>query len=205
MDPYLELELPNDADEEEIKLKYRHLANIHHPDKGGDEEKFKRIKEAYELLSDPIRRKSYDMSGDAESNLQIRNNAIDHINQMLNSVIPNFDAEAGDLLQEMRAQIMSIKDEMSNNISICNKFKENLNKVIARLNVNNNKKNLLLEFVQKQLEQRDREHKDFTQRILVCDLEIEILKDYSYGLIERIAIAHELKQLVAEPGVEPRT
>lgn len=205
MDPYLELELPIDADEEEIKLKYRHLANIHHPDKGGDEEKFKRIKEAYELLSDPIRRKSYDMSGDAESNLQIRNNAIDHINQMLNSVIPNFDAETGDLIQEMRNQIVTIRDELKNNICICNKFKENLNKVIARLNVNTNKKNLLLEFVQTQLEQRDREHKDFTRRILVCDLEIEILKDYSYGLIERIAISHELKQLVAEPGVEPRT
>ena len=205
MDPYLELELPIDADEEEIKLKYRHLANIHHPDKGGDEEKFKRIKEAYEILSDSIRRKSYDMSGDAESNLQIRNNAIDHINQMLNSVIPNFDAEVGDLIQEMRNQVMSIKDEMTNNISICNKFKANLNKVIARLNVNDNKKNLLLDLVQKQLEQRDREHADFTRRILVCDIEIEILKDYSYGLIERIAISHELKQLVAEPGVEPRT
>ena len=205
MDPYLELELPIDADEEEIKLKYRHLANIHHPDKGGDEEKFKRIKEAYEILSDSIRRKSYDMSGNAESNLQIRNNAIDHINQMINSVIPNFDVEAGDLIQEMRNQVLNIKAEMTNNISICNKFKENLNKVIARLNVNNDKKNLLLEFVQKQLEQRDREHADFTQRILVCDLEIEILKDYSYGLIERVAISHELKQLVAEPGVEPRT
>ena len=203
MNPYLELELPNDADEEEIKLKYRHLANIHHPDKGGDEEKFKRIKEAYEILSDPFRRKSYDMSGNAESNLQIRNNAIDHINQMINSVIPNFDVEAGDLIQEMRNQVLNIKAEMTNNISICNKFKENLNKVIARLNVNNDKKNLLLEFVQKQLEQRDREHADFTQRILVCDLEIEILKDYSYGLIERVAISHELKQLVAGDGFAP--
>jgi len=191
MDPYLELELPIDADEELIKLKYRHLANIHHPDKGGDEEKFKRIKEAYEILSDPIRRKSYDMSGDAESNLQIRNNAIDHINQMLNSVIPNFDAETGDLLQEMRSQIITMRDELNNNICICNRFKENLNKVIARLNVKDNKKNLLLDFVQKQLEQRDREHADFTRRILVCDLEIEILKDYSYGLIERIAISHD--------------
>ena len=76
MDPYLELELPIDADEEEIKLKYRHLANIHHPDKGGDEEKFKRIKEAYEILSDSIRRKSYDLSGDAESNLQIEGTLI---------------------------------------------------------------------------------------------------------------------------------
>jgi len=73
MDPYLELEVSIEATDEEIKLKFRSLANIHHPDKGGDEEKFKRIKEAYEILSDPIRKKAYDMSGDAESNLVIRN------------------------------------------------------------------------------------------------------------------------------------
>ena len=51
MDPYLELEVSIDASDDEIKLQYRAMAMIHHPDKGGDEEKFKRIKEAYEILS----------------------------------------------------------------------------------------------------------------------------------------------------------
>ena len=142
MDPYLELEVSIEATDEEIKLKFRSLANIHHPDKGGDEEKFKRIKEAYEILSDPIRKKAYDMSGDAESNLVIRNSAIEHINQMLNAIVPNFDSEAGDLVQEMRNQVLTIKADMANNINICNKYKENLNKVIVRINANHNKKNI---------------------------------------------------------------
>lgn len=199
MDPYLELEVAIDATEEELKLKFRSLANIHHPDKGGDEEKFKRIKEAYEILTDPIRRKAYDMSGDAETNLEIRNNALDHINQMLNDIVPNFDSESGDLVQEMRNQVLAIKADMGNNINLCNKYKDNLNKVVLRINANHNKTNILLESVQRQLEQRNREHENFTLRIKVCDLEIEILKDYHYGIVERIAIPN----MVAGEGFEP--
>jgi curved DNA-binding protein CbpA len=52
------------ADTREIKKAYFELAKIHHPDKGGDEELFKRIKLAYEILSDPIRRKQYDITGE---------------------------------------------------------------------------------------------------------------------------------------------
>ena len=188
MNPYLELEISIDATEEEIKAQYRALAMIHHPDKGGDEEKFKRIKEAYEILSDPIRRKGYDMSGDAESNLQIRNSALDHIAQMMSQIIPEFDSEQGDLFAAMNLEVTKIRQVMFENINVCNKYLENLNKVIVRINAKHSKQNIMLELVQKQIDQRKREHEDFSQRIKVCDLEIEILKDYEYGLIERIAL-----------------
>ena len=38
------------ATPEEIKKAFRKLAHIHHPDKGGNEEKFKEINEAYQYL-----------------------------------------------------------------------------------------------------------------------------------------------------------
>jgi len=41
----------------EIKKKYRELALVHHPDKGGDEEEFKKITEAYEVLTGKSRPK----------------------------------------------------------------------------------------------------------------------------------------------------
>lgn len=45
---------------DELKKVYRKLAMEHHPDKGGDEEKFKKISEAYDILGDESKRAQYD-------------------------------------------------------------------------------------------------------------------------------------------------
>lgn len=48
------------ATKEEIKKTFKKLSKLHHPDKGGDEEKFKEINEAYSVLSDDAKRRQYD-------------------------------------------------------------------------------------------------------------------------------------------------
>src|SRR5437588_10773941 len=66
-DFYQILGVKRDAKPEEIKKAYRRLARKHHPDVNpGDkaaEERFKRITEAHEVLSDPKKRKVYDRFG----------------------------------------------------------------------------------------------------------------------------------------------
>ena len=57
------LGVKKDASEDDIKRAFRRLARKHHPDAGGDEEKFKEINEAYEVLSDAEKRKQYDQYG----------------------------------------------------------------------------------------------------------------------------------------------
>lgn len=62
-DYYKILEVNRDASLETIKKAYRRLALQYHPDKNGGpdaEEKFKKISEAYQVLSDPERRQMYD-------------------------------------------------------------------------------------------------------------------------------------------------
>jgi molecular chaperone DnaJ len=52
------------ASQEEIKKAYRKKAHKHHPDKSdGDEEKFKKVSEAYDVLSDEKKRAQYDKYG----------------------------------------------------------------------------------------------------------------------------------------------
>lgn len=60
MDHYSTLGVARSATPEEIKRAYRKLASQHHPDKGGDKNKFQEIEQAYRILSDPQQRQQYD-------------------------------------------------------------------------------------------------------------------------------------------------
>lgn len=67
-DYYQILGVPRNASDEEIRKAFRKLARQYHPDvaenKSVAEEKFKEINEAYEVLSDPEKRKKYDTLGE---------------------------------------------------------------------------------------------------------------------------------------------
>ena len=66
-DYYEVLGVPRTATEDALKKAFRKLARLYHPDvaknKKEAEEKFKEINEAYEVLSDPAKRKKYDELG----------------------------------------------------------------------------------------------------------------------------------------------
>ncbi|MGH2912141.1 MAG: molecular chaperone DnaJ [Solirubrobacteraceae bacterium] len=88
-DPYEVLGVPRDADEQDVKKAFRRLARELHPDVNAHdpqaEEKFKEAAEAYEILSDPERRATYDRYG--------------HDGLRSGGYAPNFDAfgSIGDL------------------------------------------------------------------------------------------------------------
>lgn len=62
-DYYKVLGINKKASKAEVKKAFRSAAKTHHPDKGGDPEKFKEINEAYEVLSDDNKRQQYDTFG----------------------------------------------------------------------------------------------------------------------------------------------
>lgn len=67
-DYYKILEIPRTASQDDIKKAYRKLAIKYHPDKNPNnpqaEQRFKELNEAYEVLSDPEKRKKYDQFGE---------------------------------------------------------------------------------------------------------------------------------------------
>lgn len=61
-DYYDILGIKETATSDEVRDAFRNLAHKHHPDKGGDAEMFKKISEAYQVLGDSFKRRTYDQS-----------------------------------------------------------------------------------------------------------------------------------------------
>ncbi len=104
MDYYKVLEVSSSATEEEIKKAYRKLAHKYHPDKGGDEKKFREINEAYQILSDKNKRAQYDQYGRVfDGNQQNGFEGFDFgfWNDKFSQGGVNFDGDISDLFSSM--------------------------------------------------------------------------------------------------------
>lgn len=89
VDYYELLEITRDADSDTIKKSYRKKARIYHPDINSApdaEENFKKINEAYDVLSDPEKRSSYDRFGHAGGSSGFGGNQYYDMNDMYSNV-----------------------------------------------------------------------------------------------------------------------
>jgi curved DNA-binding protein CbpA len=191
MNPYTELDVPVDASLETIRQRYRTLAQMYHPDKGGDEELFKRIKLAYEILSDPVRRKQYDITGETTTT-NAKDEAVANLVQILLHVVPNFNVDQDDLIHIAEMETRTMLDLVNKDIGVTERYILNLEKVASKLRIKTEGENILSSFIINQIKQRKQELVTFQHRVQVCNLMLEILKDYEYGL----------RNLIFEPPVQ---
>ena len=180
MNPYTELDVPVDASLETIKQRYRTFAQMYHPDKGGDEDIFKRIKLAYEILSDPIRRKQYDITGETTTS-NTKDEAVAKIVQILLHVVPNFNADENDLILIAEMETRNMLELIFKDIGATERNIVNLEKVSKKLRIKTDGENLLSSLIINQLQQKKQELATYQHRVRVCNLMLEIFKDYEYG------------------------
>lgn len=190
---YEELELTPDCSFEDIKQQYRTLARIHHPDLGGDEEKFKRIKFAYEVLSDPESRKQYDETKTTTGPINKRTEAIQELANIFNNIMANFDVN-NNLIHLMNEEVNRVIVRVHADITMCEKYISKLETVSEKVKVKNqNEDNIIESFVNQQIEWRKKDLEVFKTRLEITNIMIDILNNYEYGfleLINEINIAH---------------
>lgn len=187
MDLYQELDLPRDCSFDDIKQQYRILAGIHHPDKGGDEEKFKKIKFAYEVLSDPDRRSEYDKSGNTQNAPDIKNQARQNLSQIFFGLLPTFDPASGDIIEIIKHEITGAIESISNNKTESNTYITKLELVkskIRKKDTDIDPDNLFYSFIDSQLEVRRNDLNNMDKRVEIAKEMLKILDDYSYGYIK---------------------
>jgi curved DNA-binding protein CbpA len=181
MNPYYELDVPVDASLETIRQRYRTLAQMHHPDKGGDVEMFKRIKLAYEILSDPVRRKQYDITGETTTS-NAKDEAVANIVSILLHVVPNLNVDQDDLIHIAEMETRAMLNLVNIDIGVTERYIVNLEKVSKKLRIKTDGENILNSLIINQIQQRKQELVTFQRRVQICNLMLSILKDYEYGL-----------------------
>lgn len=107
-DLYATLDVPRDASEAAIRKAYRKASKRAHPDGGGTPEKFRAVNQAMQVLTDPLRRKTYDETGKIEDKPvdNEQSELMGLVSALLDAVLQNCDQEGipyehADLIQRM--------------------------------------------------------------------------------------------------------
>lgn len=164
----------------QIKAAYRKSARKHHPDKGGDEAKFKQIQHAYEALSDPERRARYDATGDTGSNVD--NGDRELLSELMNiatQIIDTFPVESVDLVGEMTKHLNNAKSQCNQQLRANQKMVENRNQAIKRLTCEDSV-NLISEGLKSQISQIETHSAVVEQQLVKIDKLIEMVGKFSY-------------------------
>lgn len=183
-DLYDVLGVDHDATSEQIKKAYKKLANKHHPDKErGDEELFKRINQAYEVLIDPLKRQSYDITGIYEGTDAIHvKSARESIELAIFNIINQNEAniEYIDIVQTIKQNI--------HNDKIANKQnEEKINKAKTKLNKNKERAagNLVISAFDKQIRAQQDALTQTTGNKKVLDIADKLINSCKYKFDER--------------------
>lgn len=176
MNPYEILGVNKNSSQEEIKQKYKSLAQIHHPDKGGDEEKFKQINQAYDILSDPEKKQYYDDTGRSNFFKTIEEEAVDELANIFYNVVDQFNPITDDVLAIINNAVFDTK----NHLLIQNEH----------LQVKIEKYSSIFEKIKKKTESNDNLFHQFSE------YELENLKQFHEKNLRKIQVYDQIKQLL---------
>ena len=133
---YATLGILSSAKPDQIKKAYWRLAEEHHPDKGGDENLFKRVCDAYEVLSHPEKRAMYDRGEDPSDFKSNADKAKERINTLVGSIIHAnaFMADYTDVIVRLREEINEIDIQYHDEIASKAKLVVRYDSLLKRLN-----------------------------------------------------------------------
>jgi DnaJ-class molecular chaperone len=179
-DPYDTLGVDKNATEEEIKKAYRDKSKEQHPDKGGDEEEFKKTSEAYAIIGTPNKRKQYDETGSTDTEDPLANIHRD-VSEMFFNVIQHNqrNIEHTDIIQEMLKIISNAISMAKSEIPKKDKGIKEMEKLLNRIDKKNDSaENFFEGIIQGKIQQIKRDKLMVNNSIERFNLMIDMIELY---------------------------
>lgn len=185
-----DLGVSEDATPEEIKGAYKAQAKKLHPDNSetGNEEEFKKVQNAYMILSDPDKRKRYEETGKEDGTSQEDRElatALEMITNALRALLtePGFDPARHDPLKAARRLVRQQRGKYNAELFEVGQTLETVKKTIKRVKKKDNKKGARVMALMAKME-RDltANVRHLESRVRSTELAMELLKECDYEL-----------------------
>lgn len=177
---YTILDVENEASPEDIKKAYRKKAQAHHPDKeGGDEELFKEIQKAYEILSDANKRKHYDETGE-ESKDNLNNEVIESLIGIVLNVIQGNDVKRNNILATAITLVNRQQDTHRSKRKQAKLEHERLVEAARRITCVKGKENILKLAIESQANRIKLAMREIDKVLAIGEEILVVIADYSY-------------------------
>ena len=191
-DLYHILGIKRTASSAQIRKAYRKLAAKFHPDANpGDDsviEKYHAVVHAYEVLSDPVRRKQYDETGDVSRPQPIDNELMSVIAPAIVTVLQGCHSPMGpdpkrtDLVVRVRDLVKSELTQVERHMAELEKARKILGDVSGRFMIESSDDNLLQMVVESQINGVEQERERTRQRLDLLTRVMNYLKLVKYKL-----------------------
>lgn len=184
-DPYRVLGVPRSADGATIKAAHRKRAKETHPDAGGDRRQFEAVTRAVAILADPIKRKRYDETGDADE--VNPNNTDAHAWQLIGQVLQQMlsgDQEppmTADLVETIRRALGNSINQIKVQQSVLDRIQKRAKRLAKRFKKRTRaQQNMIRLMVENQARGAAATRARAAEAIRHHERALELLKDYDF-------------------------
>lgn len=202
MSLYDDLGVRPDATEDEIAAAYRRAAKQHHPDTGGDTEKFQRAQTAANILRDPAKRAQYDTNGTIEER---SDNALAEAMQVLSSAFEAAFSQVQDMAHTDVVKLMTSNIQQRLNGLTANKLAgknrlDRISEALERLQYRGDRQDFIGKILRGQIQSIDRQLIEIGRTEKIYDSALDIAKDYVWSVDINPAQWEGLDELIAIKG-----
>lgn len=183
MEFYKLFNLNKSASFEEIKRAYRSKASKTHPDKGGNEEEFKKLNNAYNILINPEKRKAYD---EGKEEFEPKNSELNQLMPMIiNRAINECNVKHDDIIDHMKTELQRIKSEIEANIQNQERNEEKFKEVLKRIKRAPEKNDYIKNFALNQIKDIENGIRLGNEKLEAVKEAEELIENYSYKIDQK--------------------